>query len=164
MGCEPQETVIEWEVRYYRCSPLINNQLLRRARRTHEYILEETQAGKEPDTSTTLSGGALSYTQRAGKETKRKAHHRARFQGLLLLLLCSPPQVSPEGRSTRLSANSSNSILSIRRSPELYTMHYARIRVISKLFPVALSWCRIKTHPPALGFPKSSPRARRVLF
>jgi len=65
MRCESQEIVIEREVRYHRCPSLINDQPLRRASRTHEYILEETQAGKEPDTSTTISGGALSYTQRA---------------------------------------------------------------------------------------------------
>jgi len=36
MRCEPQKTVLEREVRYYRCPSLINDQLLRRARRKGE--------------------------------------------------------------------------------------------------------------------------------
>ena len=46
------------------------------------------------------------------------------------------------------------SFLSIGRSPELYIVRYTRISLISKLFPVSLSWCmqrQNKTHPPVCG-------------
>ena len=64
MRCEPQETVIEREVRYYRCPSLINDQLLRRARRKEEdiRIFRGNASGQR---ARYVNDPVLSYTQRA---------------------------------------------------------------------------------------------------